>query len=57
MNARDRIKLVMQSVAIGVTSVENGTNNVIMIFGDVLDGARVKTLESLGQERSTPESH
>ena len=47
MNGRERIIIALASVARGDMSVENATNLIVQIFGDVYDEGRAHVVESL----------
>lgn len=47
MNGKERLTLAVQSIANGVTSVENGVNLIVLIFGDIYDEGRALVIASL----------
>jgi hypothetical protein len=46
MNGKERIAIVMESVAKGNTGVEKGTELVVQIFGDVYDEGKAVVVAS-----------
>lgn len=52
MNGRERIIIALASVARGDMSVENATNLIVQIFGDIYDEGRAHVVESLNPPKA-----